>query len=325
MSISVTSAQPSTSADVPSRRAQISADPPRSARPVRRRRPSPLGALRLVVLFGFAVFCIVPLVWLLLAPTNTDAELLDGNPMSFGSIDRLVAAWNHLADYNNGVIFLWMGNSLLYCAAGMVIAITTALLAGYALATIDFPGRRVLLVATLLAMVLPATAVVLPLFLELNAVGLTNTALSVILPAAFYPFGVYLAFVYFSTSIPKAVLEAAAIDGCGPFRTFYLVVLPLSRPLIGLVAFFSFIANWGNYFLPYVMLTDESLYNLPVGLGVLLGTTPGLHPEAGGSYIPITRPEVALAGLIVVVPIAILFIAFQRFLMRGILAGAVKS
>ena len=281
-------------------------------------------ALRLVVLFGFAVFCVVPLIWLVLAPTKTDRQLLDDNPLSFGSFDRMALAWSHLADYNDGVMYRWMLNSVSYTIVPLIISVVVALLAGYALATMRFRGRQLILIATLLAMVLPPTAVVLPLFLEMNTFNLTNTAASVILPAAFYPFGVYLAFIYFATSLPKELLEAARIDGCSELRTFVHIALPLAKPIVSLIAFFSFVANWNNYFLPYVMLAEESKYNLPVGLGTLMSSTPALKP-AGGTILPITYPEAAMAGLIVIAPVALLFIIFQRFLVGGVLSGASKG
>jgi multiple sugar transport system permease protein len=290
----------------------------------RSRRFGPTSALRLITLYGFAVFCLIPLLWLVLAPSKDNAELLS-TPLSFGSFERYALAWQHLAEYSDGVIFRWMANSVLYSIVPLVITVVISLLAAYAMATMRFAGRKVILLTTLLAIVLPATAMVLPLFLELNAVGLINTAASVILPAAFFPFGVYLAFVFFATSMPKELLEAARIDGCSELGVFLKVVLPLSKPVIGLLIFFSFVANWNNYFLPYVMLTDSSMFNLPVGLGTLIASTPALNPSAGGSFLPITFPEAAMAGLIVVVPVAILFLFFQRFLVRGILAGSTKG
>jgi multiple sugar transport system permease protein len=282
-------------------------------------------ALRGIVLLGFAVYCVVPLLWLLLAPTKTDDKLVNGSPLAFGSLDRVAEAWRHLTDYQDGVLFQWLVNSVLYSVGSLAVTLVTALMAGYALATFRIPGRRLILVLTLIAMIVPPTALVLPLFLEINAVHLTNTALSVILPASFYPFGVYLAFIYFSTSLPRELLEAARMDGCTEVGLFRRVALPLAKPLIGLLAFFSFVANWNNYFLPYVMLSDQSAFNLPVGLGALIAGTPALNPSAGGSFMPITRPEVALAGLIVVAPIAVIFLFAQRYLVRGILAGSVKS
>jgi multiple sugar transport system permease protein len=306
----------------PSRRTALAPAERRSPR--RRLRFRPLALLRLITLYGFAVFCVIPLVWLVLAPSK-DNDQLRQSPLSFGSFERYALAWQHLAEYNDGVIFHWMANSVLYSIAPIVITVVISLPAAYALATMRFAGRKLILITTLMAIVLPATAMVLPLFLELNSVGLINTAASVILPASFFPFGVYLAFVFFATSIPKELLEAARIDGCSEIGVFVRVALPLSKPIIGLLIFFAFVANWNNYFLPYVMLTEGDMFNLPVGIGMLIGSTPALNPANGGSFLPITYPEAALTGLIVVVPIAILFLFFQRFLVRGILAGSTKG
>ena len=290
----------------------------------RRKRPSVLAVVRWLILYGFAVFCVVPLLWLVLAPSKDDEQLV-AQPLAFGSLQRMVLAWQHLADYNGGAMYQWMLNSVVYSIVPLVVTVVISLLAAYALATMRFRGRKVILMTTLLAMVLPAAALVLPLFLELNAVHLINTAASVILPASFFPFGVYLAFVYFATSLPPELLEAARIDGCSELGVFIRVALPLAKPVIGLLAFFSFVANWNNYFLPYVMLSDDSKFNLPVGLGTLIASTPALHPGGAQTMLPITYPEAAMAGLIVVVPVAILFLFFQRFLIRGILSGSSKG
>ncbi len=280
--------------------------------------------MRWLILIGFAVFCLIPLIWLLLAPTKTGAQLQFDPPFSFGSWERVVEAWQNLGTYNDGVMYQWMINSVYYTIVPVVVSVITALLAGYALATMSFPGRKVVLLSTLIAMVLPATAIVLPLFLEMNALGFVNTAMAVILPASFYPFGVYLCFIYFSTSLPKELLEAAKVDGSGTVRTFFAIALPLAKPIIALAAFFSFVSHWNNYFLPYVMLASESKYNLPVGLGTLMASTNAINP-VGGSLLPIGPPEAALAGLIVVLPVAILFLFFQRYLVGGILTGGTKG
>ena len=290
----------------------------------RRFKFGPGSALRWVVLLGVAVFCLVPLLWLLLAPFKNNVAIRD-TPLALGTFDGFIRAWNNLSTYNDGAMYHWMFNSVIYSLVPLVISIVISLTAAYALATMRFAGRKVILLATLLAIVLPGAALVLPLFLEINAFGLVNTAWSVILPASFYPFGVYLAFVYFSTSIPQELLEAARIDGCGEVGVFLRVALPLAKPVIALLAFFSFVANWNNYFLPYVMLTQDDKYNLPVGLGVLLASSPALHPGPANALVPLGFPEAALAGLIVVLPIALMFIFFQRFLVRGILSGSTKG
>jgi multiple sugar transport system permease protein len=279
---------------------------------------------RIAFLLAVAVFFAVPLLWLLLAPTKTDAQLASRPPLAFGSLRQLGYAWHNLMSYNNGEILLWLGNSVLYAGAGVILAVAVAIPAGYALAMYRFPARRLILVLTLIAMILPAAAMVLPIYRELAVLNLPNTRWAVILPAAFFPFGVYLSYLHFSTALPRELVEAARIDGASDLRIFRSVGVPLARPAIALVTFFAFVGSWNNYFLPYVMLVDDRLYNLQVGIGTLLSSAPVIN-TSNQSNLPIHRPEAALAALLSVLPIGLFFLAFQRLIGRGLLAGAVKQ
>jgi len=183
------------------------------------------------------------------------------------------------------------------------------------------------LTLTLVVMIMPAAALVLPIFLELNYLHLIGSVLSVILPFAFFPFGVYLAYIYYSTAIPRDLLDAARVDGCGEWQTFRRVALPLAKPIVALVFFFSFVADWNNFFLPYAVLADSSQYPVQVGLSDLLSSTPSFNPAVGGGgqQVNIFRPELALATLLAVIPVAIVFLLSQRALVRGLVGGAVKG
>jgi len=147
------------------------------------------------------------------------------------------------------------------------------------------------------------------------------------LPFAFFPFGVYLAYIYYATSLPRELLDAARVDGCGEWLTFRRVAMPLAKPILALVFFFSWVADWNNFFLPYVVLANSNQYPLPVGLENLLSSTPAFNPAqgGGGQTVNIFRPELALATLLAVVPVAIVFLASQRSLVRGLIGGAVKG
>jgi multiple sugar transport system permease protein len=161
-------------------------------------------------------------------------------------------------------------------------------------------------------------------FLEMNAVGLVGTALSVILPFSFYPFGVYLAFIYFSTSIPGSLLAAARLDGCNELQVFLRVALPLAAPVVALVGFFSFTQNWNNYFLPFVMLPSSDNYPLQVGLSTMLSSTPAFNPSSAGSD-SVQLSTLALGTLVSVLPILVVFLFSQRFLVEGMTAGGTKE
>lgn len=290
-----------------------------------RTRASVTPILTLIPLLGLAALCIVPLLWLLLAPTKTDAQIVGDAPLSFGDLGGYADAWNNLLSFQDGIVVRWLWNSTWYSAAIVVGAVLVCLAAGYALATSPIPARRTILVVTLIGMIVPSAALVLPLFLEISALGLMNSPLAFILPSLFFPFGVYLAFLHFSGNIPPEILNAARIDGAGEWRVLWSVALPLSKSLIGMLAFFSFVASWVNFFLPFLVLNKSEAYPLSLGLQALMANTPALNPAAGGTFIPIHRPEVALAGILAIVPVALVFLFSQRYLARGILTGSIKD
>lgn len=278
-----------------------------------------------IVLLVYGLFSVIPMVWLLIAPSKTAAQLNNDNPFSFGTFANYGSAWEHLLTFQDGVIIQWLLNSVVYTVAIVALSCVSAILAGYALAATAVPFKRTLLIVTLVAMIIPPVALVIPLFIEISSMQLFDTPAAVILTSSFFPFGVFLAYIYFTTSIPKELYEAAKVDGAGEFATFWRIALPLSKGLFGMLAFFSFSASWVNYFLPYVLLGSADNYTLPVGLGVLFSSTPALNPGNGAQQSVIGRPEIALAGLILAIPILIVFLLSSRLLVRGVLAGSVKS
>jgi multiple sugar transport system permease protein len=285
-----------------------------------------LGA-RTLILAVFGIFFVAPVLWLVLAPTKSDHALVTSSPFSFGSFHNVAVAWNHLDAYSDHLYRRWIGNTLVYSLSATAITLAVSIPAGYGLALGKFPGRKVILTLTLVVMIMPAASLVLPIFLELNALHLIGSAFSVILPFSFFPFGVYLAYIYYATSIPSELLDAARVDGCGEWLTFRRIALPLAKPVVALVFFFSFVSNWNNFFLPYVVLADSNQYPITVGLSNLLASTPSFNPAVGGGgqSTNIFKPELALATLLAVIPVAIVFLVSQRALVRGTLGGAVKQ
>ena len=268
------------------------------------------------VLGFFTVFFALPVAWLLLAPTKSTSQLngINGEaPLAFGSFGQLAENWNTLAGVQDGIIWTWLGNSVLYSGVALVLTIIVVIPAGYALAMSKFAGRRLILITTLMVMLIPNTALALPIFLELTVVHLVNTPLAVILPFSFFPFGVYLAFVYFSTTMSHELLDAARIDGAGEFQVFWRIAIPLATPVIALVGFFNFVGNWNNYFLPFIMEPGSRKMPVQVGLAELMSS-------GRASF-----PQLALATLISVAPVLIVFLFSQRFLVTGLTAGATKE
>lgn len=290
-------------------------------------RPTPsayLGrAFMAVVLVFFAAVFGLPILWLLLAPTKDSAGLTGGSPFSVGGWGALADNWSQLSAFQNGIVWDWMGNAVLYTGASLVLTLLVSIPAGYALALTEFRGRRALLVVTLVVMLIPNTALVLPVFLEVSALGLVGTPLAVILPFSFFPFGVYLTHIYFSTSVSKDLLDAARLDGAGEWRVFAKIALPLATPVVALVGFFNLVGNWNNYFLPFVMEPGRKA-PIQVGLAELLSNVPLFNPTSSAS-VTLDLPVVALATLLSIAPVLIVFLFSQRFLVEGMTAGGTKE
>ena len=276
-----------------------------------------------IIVVGFVLFFITPIAWLLLAPTKSARQLLLDNPFSAGTFDQLATNWESLTTFQNGIIWVWLGNAAFYSVVALVITLVISVPAGYALALTEFRGRSMLLAITLIVMLIPANALVLPIFLELSAVKLVGSPLSVILPFSFFPFGVYLTYIYFSTTVSRDLLNAARIDGAGEFRVFAQVAMPLATPVIALVGFFSFVGNWNNYFLPYVMVPGRKA-PIQVGIAELLANVPQFNPT-NASSTTIDLPTLALATLFAVAPVLLIFLFSQRFLVSGMTAGGTKE
>jgi multiple sugar transport system permease protein len=264
--------------------------------------------LRMLLLLSVAVFFVGPLLWLLLAPTKTDYQLATGWPFAFGSFENVARTWRQLDGFGDHLFRRWMENSLVYSLSATALVLLTAIPAGYGLAFGRFRGRRLILGTTIVVMTMPVTALVLPTFLELSAFHLLGSALTVVLPFAFFPFGVFLVYLYYATALPAELLDAARVDGCTEWAVFRRIALPLARPIVALVFFFSFAADWTNFFLPYVVLPDSSQYPVEVGLTDMFG---------GGS-----TPLLALAALIATVPLAVVYVVSHRAIVRGLVSGS---
>ncbi len=282
------------------------------------------GLVNLWLIF-FAVVSIVPMIWLLLAPTKTDPDLTNKNPLMFGRLGGYIDAWKNLQYFDNGVVFKWALNSIWYTAAIVVIATISASLAGFVLTASNIRFKKVFLISTLIMMLVPPMALVVPVFVLMDKLSLMDNPMSVILVASLYPFGTFLAYIYYSTTIPKELYESARLDGCNDFRLYSKIALPLSWPLVSLLAFFAFIGNWANYFLPYILLPSSEHYTLPIGLGFLFYSTPAINPGIGATSVPIYKPEIALAGVLIALPIMIVFLFSQKRLVRGMLSGSIKE
>ena len=289
---------------------------------------------RVTVMLVVAAMFVIPIVGFIAMAFRDQDNVAAGSDGFLGlgglSWDHVVYSWSQITGFGpsgGGLFQRWIGNSLILAVAGGILALTAALPAGYALARLRFRWRKAWLFATLLAMVMPNTVLVIPLFLEVNAIGAVGQLWPVAVIMGFFPFGVYLSYIHFMTTMPPELVEAARIDGLGELAIFFKIGLPISKQAIALVAFFSFVANWTNFFLPLALLTsNQQNKTISIGIQELIGASPLFNATvAAGLDVKLYMPQLALATVISMIPLLIVFIGAQRFLVRGQTVGAVKG
>ncbi len=300
-----------------------SARPGRGIRPAQSKTPkaplaqreSPLARGGALIVMGvFTLYFLVPIWWLLVAASKNRSQFNSTNPLWFADFSLFENIGNLVA-YRDGVYLKWMLNSALYAGGGALIGTIIAGMCGYALAKYNFPGRELIFNVVLGGVLVPATALALPLFLIFSQISLTNTFWSVFLPSLVSPFGVYLARIYASASVPDELIEAARLDGAGEVRTFFTVSVRMMVPALVTVFLFQFVAIWNNFFLPLIMLRDETLF--PVTLGLYAW-------NSQVNQIPVLRDYVLIGALLSIIPLIIIFLLLQRFWRNGLSAGSVK-
>jgi multiple sugar transport system permease protein len=262
-----------------------------------------------------AVYMLLPVFWLVVSATKSQGDLVSTFGLWFSDF-HLFDNLSALFEEQNGVFLNWLGNSLLYAGVGAATGTLLAAMAGYALAKYSFRGREFVFSVVLGGVLVPATALALPLFLLFAKVGGTNTFWSVFLPSIVSPFGVYLSRIFAAASVPDELVEAARIDGAGDFRIFFTMALRLMSPAMVTIFLFQFVVIWNNFLLPLVMLQDERLYPVTLGLFSWQSQT-SRNPEL---------QTLALTGsLVSVIPIVLTFLVLQRYWKAGLAAGAVKA
>ncbi len=271
-------------------------------------------AMTLLVLF--TVYFLVPYFWLIVSSTKNAGDLFGTFGFWFAPNFNLFSNLQQLFTYQDGIFARWLLNTLLYAGVGAVVGTWLSSMAGYALAKYVFRGRNLLFSLVLGAILVPTTALALPLYLLFSGVGLTNTYWAVLLPSFVSPFGVYLTRIYAAAGVPDELLEAARVDGANEFRT-YTIALHLMIPALVTIFLFQFVAIWNNYFLPLIMLSDEKLFPVTVGLATWNVTTAGSSKFLYGLIIT--------GALISTIPLLAGCVVLQRFWRGGLGAGSVKG
>jgi len=288
-----------------------------------RRKPSPPGgrprwsspAVVNVLVLLAVLYCLGPLLWLLAASTKDTEALFAANLFSLDGFS-FVENVRQLFAEGDGVYLRWYANSLLYAFVGGAAAALVSVAAGYVFDKLEFRGKKVLFGLVLVSVMVPPTVLALPMYLVASGLGAVDSVWAILVPVLFNPFGVYLARIFSQGYVPDAVVEAARVDGATPLRTFTSIGLPLMAPGYVTIFLFQLTAIWNNFMLPLVMLSDDSLY--PVSLGLYTW-------NSQASITPLYYQLTIVGSLLALIPLVVAFLFLQRFWRSGLTAGSVKS
>ncbi|GMA27105.1 carbohydrate ABC transporter permease [Arenivirga flava] len=263
-----------------------------------------------------SVYFLVPVYWVIIAATKSTDDLFGTNGFLLAGTNNLIANLQAVVSYDGGIFLRWALNSVLYAGVGALLATYFAAAGGYALAKYRFRGNNTIFGLILGGVLVPGTATALPLFLLFSQLGLANTYWSVLLPSLVSPFGFFLCRIYAQATVDDSLVEAGRIDGAGELRIFHTLGLRIMTPALVTVFLFQLVGIWNNYFLPLVMLSDERLYPITLGLNNWRAQTDRL-PE----FYELTVGGVLLS----IIPLAIAMIVLQRFWRGGLTEGSVKA
>lgn len=280
--------------------------------PMRRRQR--LSLLPTIVLLIGALYCLLPVAWVLAASTKAGSTLF--TTFTFAPSTSFLDNFNDLSSYGGGLYWKWMVNSALYAGGGALLSAALSGLTGYTLAKFRFRGRTLIFNILIAGVLIPTITLAVPQYLLLAKIGLTDTYWSVLLPSIVSPYGIYLARIYAAAAVPDSMLEAARVDGAGEFRIFRRVALPMMVPGLITVFLFQFVAIWNNFLLPFIMLSDDDKFPVTLGLYTLLNQ---------GSTTPALYSLVIIGSLLSIIPLVALFLSLQRYWRTDLLAGSIKA
>lgn len=261
-----------------------------------------------------ALYCLIPVIWVVMAATKSRDELFSTFTFAPGSgfLDNL----SDLTAYRDGIYWQWMANSAFYAGLGALLSAAVSAAGGYALGRFAFRGREFVFKTILAGVLVPGIVLTVPQYLLLSKMGLADSYWSMLLPSILSPYGVYLVRIYASAAVPGELLEAARMDGASEWRIFSRIAVPMMMPGLITVFLFQFVGIWNNFLLPYVMLADDTKFPLTLGLYTLLSQ---------GASQPALYTLVITGCLLAVLPLIGLFLVIQRYWSLDLLSGSVKA
>jgi len=275
--------------------------------------PKITNVLVFVILLIFAVFCLAPFFFLVISSLRPGVEMIrqgislniDFSALNF---DNYVL----LLDGKEGIYLSWYFNSVVITVVHTLLSLLLTSMVGYGLAMYNFKGKNAVFIIVLVVMMIPVEILILPLYELSISTGLIDSYLGVILPFVVAPMSIFF-FRQYAQSLPRELLDAGRIDGCGEFKIFFKIMLPLMKPAFGAMGILQAMFSWNNFVWPLIVLRSNDMLTLPIGLQSLI--TP-----YGNNY------DILFPGAVMsVIPIIILFILNQKAFISGLTVGGVKG
>lgn len=268
-----------------------------------------LRILGIVFIFLMALIALFPLYWMFVTAVKPQDEIFNFPPTIWPS--RLV--WSNFVGAVQRANFLkYFGNSLITTVCSVTITIFINLLAGFAFAKYRFKGKELMFTIVLSTLMIPMQVIMIPVFMIAAKIGIRNTLLGVIIPPCAEAFGLFMARQFIS-EIPDELLEAARIDGATEFNIFWRVIVPNVKPLTSTLIIFTVMWRWNDLQWPLIMLSNERLYTIQLGLSNLNGA------------LYVSWNDIMAASLIAIMPVVIVFLIFQRQFVEGMVASGIKG
>ena len=272
--------------------------------------------LKRVLFYGgnaiVALIFVSPLLWMIAASLKPEAQI-------FSDMSTIRTFWPTAATLGNYVevftrvnMMKFILNSLFYVFVIVILDLAVNSICGYALAKFDFPGKELLLTVVISLMVLPMEAIMLPLYKEVASLGWVNTWAGLIVPFVGKCFSIYM-FRQFFLDIPDALLEAAAIDGCGPIKTFFTIVMPISGTVYATIFILDFVAHWNDFMWPMLVVTGEDMRTIQLAIQTFFGSKP-IHYGAIMASLTISA-----------IPMLLMFVFLQKYYVEGIASTGIKG
>ena len=272
--------------------------------------------LKRVLFYGVnaivALIFVSPLLWMIAASLKPEAQI-------FSDMSNIRTFWPTAATLGNYVevftrvnMMKFILNSLFYVFVIVILDLAVNSVCGYALAKFNFPGKELLLTVVISLMVLPMEAIMLPLYKEVASLGWVNTWAGLIVPFVGKCFSIYM-FRQFFLDIPDDLLEAAAIDGCGPIKTFFTIVMPISGTVYATIFILDFVAHWTDFMWPMLVVTGEDMRTIQLAIQTFFGSKP-IHYGAIMASLTISA-----------IPMLLMFVFLQKYYVEGIASTGIKG